>query len=96
MLVSKRSREAVLSRAVQAPAVPHPCVRVLRMAGHADGETALVLHRARRLARNHDCGFVGPLARQGDRRDDYVVRNDYLRTEQVRWRSSQPHAGAAR
>ena len=65
-------------------------------AGHRDRQTALVLHCTRRLARPHDRRPVGPLARQIDRRDDYVVRNDHLRTEQVRCRGSRPHAGIAR
>jgi hypothetical protein len=46
---------------VQAQAVSGPCVRLLRVAGHSEGKTALVLHRARWLAVTDGRRSMGPV-----------------------------------
>jgi hypothetical protein len=43
-----RRDEAILSRCVQAHAVPDPDVRILRVAEHAERKAALVLHGSTR------------------------------------------------
>ena len=45
-----RRDQAVFPGCVQAQPVPDPDVRLLRVAGHARGQAALLLYRARRLA----------------------------------------------
>ena len=49
-------RKAVLPRSVQAQSLSNPGLRLLRMGRHARWQTALVLHRTRRIASAHRRG----------------------------------------
>ena len=51
--------QAGLSRRVQAHAVPHSDVWLLRMEGHAERQAALVFHCRRRLAAANGSGTLG-------------------------------------
>ena len=85
--------QAVLSRCVQADALPHPNVRVLRMAEHAGRKAALVFHGARWLAAPHSCRSLGRMERSPDRRAAEVLHDDHHRAERVRCGDPRPDAG---
>ena len=73
--------QAVLSRRVQAHALPHPNVGVLRMAKHARRKAALVFHGARWLTTSDSCRSLGRVERSPDRRAAEVVHDDHHRAE---------------
>jgi putative SOS response-associated peptidase YedK len=58
-----------------------PRIRLLRVAGHAERQATLVLHRARWFAGAHDRGHLERMEKPRDGRTVEVMRDDNHRTE---------------
>ncbi len=68
--------QARFPRCVQAFTLPHPDLRLLRVAEHPKRQATLVLHRRRRLAAPDRCWSLGRMEEPRDRRAAKVLHDD--------------------